>query len=107
MMNDDEKLKNTEISFSDREEQNGINNSLSLKYVNNIFLQENEMLLSIASYISPETKDIILEKIGKQNEILLGVANHELQIQEKINNEAKPVIDDNYFNKKPLNINNI
>jgi hypothetical protein len=106
-MNDDEKLKNTEISFSDEEEQNGINNSLSLEYVNNIFLLENEMLLSIANYICPETKDIIIDKISRENKILLGVANNELRIQERINNEAKPVIDDNYFNKKPLNINNI
>ena len=106
-MNDDEKLKNTEIFFSSGEEQNGINNSLSLEYVNNIFLQENEMLLSIANYINPETKDIIVDKISKENEILLGIANKELRIQERINNEAKPVIDDNYFNKKPLNINNI
>jgi len=106
-MNDDEKLKNTETSFSGAEEQNGINNSLSLEYVNNIFLQENEMFLSIANYISPETKDIIVDKISKQNEILTGIANKELRIQERINNEAKPVIDDNYFNKKPLNINNI
>lgn len=106
-MNDDEKLKNTETSFSDGEEQNDISNSLSLEYVNNIFLQENEMLLSISNYISPETKDIIIDKIGKQNEILTGIANKELRIQERINNEAKPVIDDNYFNKKPLNINNI
>ena len=106
-MNDDEKLKNTETSFSGGEEQNGISNSLSLEYVNNIFLQENEMLLSISNYISPETKDIIVNKIGKQNEILAGIANKELRIQERINNEAKPVIDDNYFNKKPLNINNI
>ncbi len=106
-MNDDEKLKNTEISFSGGEEQNGMNNSISLEYVNNIFLQENEMLLFIASFISPETKDIIIDKISKQNEILTGIANKELRIQEKINNEAKPVIDDNYFNKKPLNINNI
>ncbi len=106
-MNDDEKLKSTEISFSDGEEQNGINNSLSLEYVNSIFLQENEMLMSIENYISRETKDSIVDKINKENEILLGVANRELRIQEKINNEAKPVIDDNYFNKKPLNINNI
>ena len=106
-MNDDEKLKNTEISFSSEEEQNGINNSLSLLYVNNIFLQENEMLLLISNYISPETKDIIIDKISKQNEILTGIANKEFRIQERINNEAKPVIDDNYFNKKPLNINNI
>ena len=40
-MNNDEKLKNAEISFSNEEEQNGINNSLSLQYVNSIFLQEN------------------------------------------------------------------
>ncbi len=106
-MNDDEKLKNTEMSFNGGEEQNSISNSLSLEYVNNIFLQENEMLLSIASFISPETKDIITDKISKQNEILLGVANKELRTQERINNTAKPVIDDNYFNKKPLNINNI
>ncbi len=106
-MNDDEKLKNTEISFSSGEEQNGIHNSLSLEHVNNIFLQENEMLLFISNFISPETKDIIIDKINKQNEILLGVANRELRTQERINNEAKPVIDDNYFNKKPLNINNI
>ena len=106
-MNDDEKLKNTEISFSGEEEQNGINNSLSLEYVNNIFLQENEMLLSIANYIGPETKDIIVDKISKENEILAGIANKELRTQERINNTAKPVIDDNYFNKKPLNINNI
>ena len=106
-MNNDEKLKNTENFLSDGEEQNGINNSLSLEYVNNIFLLENEMLLSINNYISPETKDIITDKISKQNEMLLMVANHELRIQERINNEAKPVIDDNYFNKKPLNINNI
>ena len=106
-MNDDEKLKTTEISFSGGEEQNGINNFLSLEYVNNIFLQENEMLLSIASYIGPETKDIIIDKISRENEILLGIANKELRTQERINNEAKPVIDDNYFNKKPLNINNI
>ena len=106
-MNDDEKLKNTEISFSGGEEQNGMNNPLSLEYVNNIFLLENEMFLSIGSYISPETKDIIIDKISKQNEILLGIANNELRIQKRTNNEAKPVIDDNYFNKKPLNINNI
>lgn len=106
-MNDDEKLKNTETSFSGGEEQNGTNNSLSLKYVNNIFLQENEMLLSISNYLSPETKDIITDKISKENEILTGIANKEFRIQERINNEAKPVIDDNYFNKKPLNINNI
>ncbi|MFA4975734.1 MAG: hypothetical protein WC839_00725 [Candidatus Paceibacterota bacterium] len=106
-MNDDEKLKNTEISFSGGEEQNGISNSLSLEQVNSIFLQENEMLLSIADYISPETKDIITDKISKENEILTGIANKEFRIQERINNETKPVIDDNYFNKKPLNINNI
>ena len=106
-MNDDEKLKNTEISFSDGEEQNGINNSLSLEYVNNIFLLENEMLLSIDSYISTETKSVILDKISEHNNILLGIANKELRTQERINNETKPVIDDNYFNKKPLNINNI
>ena len=106
-MNDDEKLKKAEISFSGGEEQNGIHNSLSLEYVNNIFLLENEMLLSISDYISPKTKDIIINKIGKQNEILTGIANKELRIQERINNEVKPVIDDNYFNKKPLNINNI
>ena len=106
-MNDDEKLKNTEISFSGGEEQNGTNNSLSLEHVNNIFLQENEMLLSITNYLSPETKDIITDKINKENEILAGIANKELRTQERINNTAKPVIDDNYFNKKPLNINNI
>lgn len=106
-MNNDEKLKNTEVSFSGEEEQNSINNSLSLEYVNNIFLLENEMLLSISNYISTETKNIIIDKIGKQNEILTEIANKELRIQERINNEAKPVIDDNYFNKKPLNINNI
>ena len=106
-MNDDEKIKNTETSFSGEEEQNGTHNSLSLEYVNNIFLEENEMLLSISNYISPETKNIIIDKINKQNEILTGIANKELRIQERINNEAKPVIDDNYFDKKPLNINNI
>ena len=106
-MNDDEKLKNAETSFSGREEQNGTNNSLSLEHVNNIFLEENEMLLSITNYLSPETKDFLADKIGKQNEILTGIANKELRIQERINNEVKPVIDDNYFNKKPLNINNI
>ena len=106
-MNDDEKLKNTETSFSSGEEQKGTSNSLSLEQVNNIFLLENEMLLSIANYISPEIKDIIIDKISEQNKILLGVANNELRIQEKINNKSKPVIDDNYFNKKPLNINNI
>lgn len=106
-MSDDEKLKNTEISFSGGEEQNGIHNSLSLEHVNNIFLEENEMLLSISNFISPETKNVIVDKISKENEILTGIANKELRIQERINNEAKPVIDDNYFNKKPLNINNI
>lgn len=106
-MNDDEKLKNTEISFNGEEEQNGINNSLSLKYVNNIFLQENEMLLSIDGFISVETKNVIVDKITKHNDILIDIANKELKIQERINNEAKPVIDDNYFDKKPLNINNI
>ena len=106
-MNDDEKLKNTETSFSSGEEQKGTSNSLSLEQVNNIFLLENEMLLSIANYISQETKNIIVDKISKENEILTRIANKELRIQEKINNEAKPVIDDNYFNKKPLNINNI
>lgn len=106
-MNNDEKLKNTEISFSDEEEQNGLHNSLSLEYVNNVFLEENEMFLSISDYLSPETKDIIIDKISKQNETLIRIANKELQIEERINNEAKPVIDDNYFDKKPLNINNI
>lgn len=106
-MKDNEKLKNTETSFSEGEKQNGTNNSLSLEYVNNIFLQENEMLLSISNYIIPETKDIITDKISKENEILTGIANKEFRIQERINNEAKPVIDNNYFNKKPLNINNI
>src|SRR3989338_8261511 len=106
-MNDDEKLKTTEISFSGGEEQNGLNNFLSLEYVNNIFLLENEMLLSIDSYISTETKSVILDKISEHNNILLGIANKELRTQERINNETKPVIDDNYFNKKPLNINNI
>ncbi|MBI2631015.1 hypothetical protein HYW73_02260 [Candidatus Nomurabacteria bacterium] len=72
-----------------------------------ILILQNEMLLSIDSYISSETKKIIIDKISRQNEILLGVANNELQIQEKINNKSKPVIDDNYFDKKPLNINNI
>lgn len=72
-----------------------------------ILILQNEMLLSIDSYLSSETKKIITDKISKQNEILLGVANNELQIQEKINNKSKPVIDDNYFDKKPLNINNI
>lgn len=106
-MNNDEKLKNIETSFNGEEEQNGANNSLSLEYVNNIFLQGNEMLLSISNYLSPETKDIIIDKINKQNEILTVIANKELRIQERINKETKPVIDDNYFNKKPLNINNI
>ena len=106
-MNDDEKLKNTETSFSEGEEQNGTHSSLSLEYVNNIFLQESEMLLSISNYLSPETKDFITDKIGKQNEILTGIVNKELRIKERINNEAKPVIDDNYFSKKPLKINNI
>ena len=86
---------------------NNENNFLSPEYVNKIFLLENEMLLSIANYISVETKDIIVDKISKENKILLGIANKELQIEKRINNKAKPVIDDNYFNKKPLNINNI
>ena len=64
---------------------NNENNSLSLENVNNIFLLENEMLLSLDNYITPETKDIIIDKINKQNEILLGIANGELRIQEKIN----------------------
>jgi hypothetical protein len=72
-----------------------------------ILILQNEMLLSIDNYLSSETKKIIIDKISKQNEILLGVANNELQIQEKINNKSKPVIDDNYFDKKPLNINHI
>ena len=106
-MNNDEKLKNTESSFTGEEKQNGINNSLSLEYVNDIFLQENEMLLSIDDYISVETKNVIVDKITKHNDVFIDIANKELRIQERINNEAKPVIDDNYFNKKPLNINNI
>ena len=106
-MDNDEKIKNTEISFSGEEEQNGINNSLSLEYVNDIFLQENEMLLSIDNYISVETKKVIVDKITKHNDILIDIANKELRVQERINNETKPVIDDNYFDKKPLNINNI
>jgi len=106
-MNDNEKLKKMEISFSDGEEQNGINQSLSRDYVDKIFLLENKMLLSIDNYISPETKNIIIDKISKQKNILLGIANNELRIQEKINNQSKSVIDDNYFDKKPLNINNI
>ena len=86
---------------------NNKNNFLSPEYVNKIFLLENEMLLSIANYISVETKDIIVDKISKENKILLGIANKELQIEKRINNKAKPVIDDKYFEKKPLNINNI
>jgi len=86
---------------------NNENNFLSPEYVNKIFLLENEMLLSIANYISVETKDIIVDKISKENKILLGIANKELQIEKRINNKAKPVIDDKYFEKKPLNINNI
>lgn len=76
-------------------------------YINNIFSLEQAMLLSISSYISIETENKIANKINKEKDIMLGIADNELQIREKINNEAKPVIDDNYFDKKPLNINNI
>ncbi|MEK7088754.1 MAG: hypothetical protein AAB913_01335 [Patescibacteria group bacterium] len=75
--------------------------------IDKIFFLENEMLLSIDNYIGLETKNIIIDKIDRQKKILLKIANNELKIQEKINNEAKPVIDDNYFDKKSLNINNI
>ena len=75
--------------------------------VKTILILENEMLLSIDNDISIETKNIILDKINNQKNILLGIINNELQNQKKIDNQMKPVINDNYFDKKPLNINNI
>jgi len=75
--------------------------------VEKIFILENEMLLSIDNYISIETKNIIIDKISKQKKILLGITNNELRNQKKIDNQMKSVINDNYFDKKPLNINNI
>ena len=76
-------------------------------YINKLFSLEEEMLLSIESYIAPETKKKIIDKIRKQKDILMGIVNTELEIQEKIKRSVKPTIDDNYFDKKPLNINNI
>ncbi len=73
----------------------------------NIFLSEHNMLLSIENDISHETKNIIIDKINKQEKIFLGIRNTEQRMEEKIKNESKPAIDDDYFDKKSLNINNI
>ncbi|HAS80634.1 MAG: hypothetical protein UR25_C0002G0034 [Candidatus Nomurabacteria bacterium GW2011_GWE1_32_28] len=106
-MYNDEKLKNIETSFRNEEEQSNMDNFLSFEYVNNIFLLENEMLLSIDSYLDKETKNIIIYKISKENKILLEITNKEICNKKRIENETKNVIDINYFNKKPLSINNI
>lgn len=76
-------------------------------HVNKIFALEKEMLLSIESHISSETKNKIIDKMKRQENILLDIANNELQTKEKIKRDKNPRIDDNYFDKKHLNINNI
>ncbi len=84
-----------------------MNNDEKLKNIDEIFSIENEMLLSIENYIDSEIKNIIANKITKQKAILLKIINRELKIQEKIEDESNTSIDNKYFNKKSLNINNI
>jgi hypothetical protein len=76
-------------------------------HVKNIFSKEVEMLKSIDRVIRPGTRNFISEKIGKQMNTLLKIADTELKEQEKINSATPPVMDENYFNKKRLNRNNI
>ncbi|MEX2029161.1 MAG: hypothetical protein WD963_01620 [Candidatus Paceibacterota bacterium] len=106
-MTKDEKLKNTEIFFKDIDGQNSPSQLLSTDYVDKMFILEIEMLTEIQDQIRPETKGRILEKINRQKDVLLEIADNELQAQEQINNRKNSAIDDNFFQKKPLNINNI
>jgi hypothetical protein len=76
-------------------------------YINDLFAKEGEMLASLEGCISLEAKNFILNKISDQKKILLGIVDKEAKAQEKIDNRPKPAIDDNYFDKKPLNLNNI
>lgn len=72
-----------------------------------IFILQNEMLLSIDKYLSSKTREEILNKISEQKKILFGITSSEIRAQETAVSKPKPAIDDNYFDKKPLNINNI
>ncbi len=84
-----------------------MDNDEKLKNIDGIFSIENKMLLSIENYIDSEIKNIIANKIAKQKATLLKIINRELKIQEKIEDESNTSINNKYFNKKSLNINNI
>ncbi len=106
-MSNSEKLKNLEISSEIEEKKSEVDQPLSSDYINKIFSLENEMLLSIEDFIDLEIKNIITNKIIKQKNILLKITNQELKIKEKIKDESNLLINNKYFNKKSLNVNNI
>ncbi len=98
-----EKLHNVETSFTEAKEEKGVDSSLSLA-VDKIFLLEKEMLSSIDHSIQPETRKMIAHKMEHQKKILHEMIARELQTQERMKRIVRPVLDDTYFSKKPLNV---
>lgn len=106
-MNNDEKLKTKEIYQQNKETVSTVTQSLSLDQVEKIFLKESEMLHSLDGYINNTLKSSISNKIERQKQSLLEIVKKSLKIQETIDTMQKPVIDNKYFNKESLDINNI
>lgn len=78
----------------------------SIDEINLIVTKQKDMFYSIYDLISDENKDIILKKIKHQEDLLDKIFIDEQNEEESFEID-KTELDQTYFNKRSLNINNL